>query len=67
VLARSGRPPARVARELMRAETGDPNGATPTDDVLDFLAERHCLAQLYETDPRVIVPHKLLRDLAERL
>jgi LuxR family maltose regulon positive regulatory protein len=67
VLARSGRPPARAARALLRAETGDPDGATPADDLLDFLAERHCLAQFYGAEPRTIVAHKLLRELAERL
>lgn len=67
VLARSGHPPARVARDLMRAEIGDPNGATPADVLLDFLSERHCLVQTYATDPAALLPHKLLRPLAERL
>lgn len=67
VLSRSGRPPARAARDLLKADFGRPDGATPADALLDFLAERHCLAQTYASDPPVIVPHKLLRPLAERL
>jgi LuxR family maltose regulon positive regulatory protein len=67
VLSRGGHPPARVARDLARAEVGDPAGATPADAVLDFLEERHCLAQSYASDPPVVLPHKLLRTLAGRL
>ncbi len=67
VLSRSGRPPARAARDLLRAEYGSPDGASPTDALLDFLAERHCLAQLYGSSPAVVVPHKMLKSLAARL
>jgi LuxR family maltose regulon positive regulatory protein len=67
VLARNHRPPARVARDLVRGDVGRRGGSTPADDVLDFLEERHCLAQLYAADPPVVVPHKLLRSLADRL
>jgi LuxR family maltose regulon positive regulatory protein len=67
VLSRSGRPPARAARDLCRATFGRPDGATPADTLLEFLADRHCLAQVYASDPPVVVPHKLLRSLAERL
>jgi LuxR family maltose regulon positive regulatory protein len=67
VLARSGHPPARAARDLIRGEVGRPDGATPTDALLDFLCERHCLTQTYASDPPAVVPHKLLRSLAERL
>lgn len=67
VLARNGYPPARVSRELERGEVGRPGGQRPVDALLDFLSDRHCLAQSYAADPEVIVPHKLLARLASRL
>ena len=67
VLARGGHPPARAARELAQAPIGHPGGVTPADAVLDFLQERHCLAQAYDSDPAVVIPHALLRQLAGRL
>lgn len=67
VLARSGQPPARAARELMRGDIGHPSGSTPTDSLLEHLADRHCLVQRHATDPISLVPHKLLKRMAERL
>jgi len=67
VLARSGNPPARAARELLRVTVGRSGGSTPADALLDLLADRHCLVLRHATDPATLVPHKLLRQLAERL
>ena len=67
VLARSGQPPARAARELLRGEIGSPGGTTPSDALLELLSDRHCLVHRHATDPVSLVPHKLLRRMAERL
>lgn len=67
VLARGGQPPARAARALMNVDVGYAEGSTPGDAVLDFLEQRHCLAQTYAADPPVVVPHKLLRAIASGL
>jgi hypothetical protein len=67
VLARGGHPPARAARELVRAPLGRVGGTAPADAVLDFLLERYCLAQAYDSDPQLVVPHAMLRRLAQGL
>jgi hypothetical protein len=67
VLARGGQPPARAARALLDADVADPDGPTPADTVLDFLAQRNCLVEIRDTDPRVVVPHALLRAIAAGL
>lgn len=67
VLARGGHPPARAARELLRARAGTPGGTSPADALLDFLRERHCLVHAYAAPSPATVPHELLRRLAARL
>ena len=41
--------------------------SVPLDTVLDFLEQRHCLAQTYAADSPLVVSHKLLRAIAEGL
>jgi len=67
VLSRSGQPPARAARALLHGEVGRPGGTTATDSLLELLADRNCLVLRHATDPVSLVPHKLLRQMAERL
>jgi LuxR family maltose regulon positive regulatory protein len=67
VLSRAGYPPARAARDLAVADAGAADGTTPRDTLLDLLASRACLAHTYATEPRRVVPHKLLRGIAPRL
>ncbi|HQR37825.1 MAG TPA: hypothetical protein PLF26_05430 [Blastocatellia bacterium] len=67
VLSRGGHPPARAARYLVQCLVGLPGGSSPGDALLDFLEERHCLAQGYNTDPPFVAGHRMLAALAERL
>lgn len=67
VFARNGVPPARAAQTLRDAGIALADGATPAEALLDMLASRHCLAHFVATEPRAVVPHRLLRRLAPLL
>jgi len=67
VLSRAGYPPARAARDLASPESGTVDGQLPRDTLLDLLGSRACLAHVYATEPRQVVPHRLLREIATKL
>jgi LuxR family maltose regulon positive regulatory protein len=67
VLSRAGYPPARAARDLAGDGAGALDGTSPRDTLLDLLGSRACLAHVYATDPRQVVPHRLLREIAPKL
>jgi ATP/maltotriose-dependent transcriptional regulator MalT len=67
VLARAGYPPAHAARDLAVAGAGALDGSLPRDTLLDLLGSRSCLAHVYATEPRKVVPHRLLLEIAPKL
>jgi hypothetical protein len=67
VLSRAGYPPARAARDLAIAGAGTLDGSLPRDTLLDLLGSRACLAHIYATAPRQVVPHRLLLEIAPKL
>jgi ATP/maltotriose-dependent transcriptional regulator MalT len=67
VISKLPRSLARVAREIGPAEGMASDGHSPVCDLLDTLAERHCLVQRYhqEGDSTVLnVPHEILVGLS---
>ncbi len=67
VIAKLPRALARVAQEIKSAEGLPSDGASPVCDLLDTLAERHCLVQQYchnSNGAIVNVPHEILVGLS---
>lgn len=70
VIAKLPRSLSRTAQEIAGVTFTNSNGMLPVCDLLDTLAERHCLVQQHwhsSTNTRINVPHELLVKLSSQL
>ncbi len=70
VIAKLPRSLSRTAQDIASVSFTNSNGLLPICDLLDTLAERHCLVQQYwhsDTNSRINVPHEILVELSSQL